>query len=88
MRGPGVVALQSVAHPNEFLAIRDSKLTTVRASCEKPSTIVHDCSPWFSARNWFACTVSSERACQEEQNGTSFSSIALSSEELWVQKEI
>ena len=32
--------------------------------------------------------ISSERASQEEQNDANFSSIALSSEELWVLKEI
>ena len=49
-------------------------------------------SPRFSARNrnfrFRESSISSERASKEEQNGTIFSSVAPSSEELWVQKEI
>ena len=49
-------------------------------------------SPWFSPKigkfGFRRNMVSLERACQEEQNGANFSSVAPSSEELWVLKEI
>ena len=50
-----------------------------------------DYSPRFSARYgkkmMLVKTISLERASKGEQNGTNFSSVALSSEELRVQKE-
>ena len=48
-------------------------------------------SPWFLAKNrkvgFRRKTISSERAPQEEQNGTDFSSVPPSSGVLWVWKE-
>ena len=57
-------------------------------SVERNLIKMPDYSPWFSARIWkFGFQqnmLSSERASQEEQN---FSSVAPSSEELWVKNK-
>ena len=54
----------------------------------KPWTIY---SPWFDfweSEKSLEVRIPSERASQEEQNGTNFSSVAPSCEELWVFKPI
>ena len=57
----------------------------------KESIKTTDYSPWFLARNrkigLQQNRISTERASQKEQNGTNFSFIAPSSEELWMRKE-
>ena len=50
----------------------------------KPWTIVHGFRPENEKFDFGKKTISSERASQEEQNGANFSSVAPSSEELYM----